>query len=221
MSASTPLSAGSDPGIRHGTLARAERHVGAPAGVVCPARRDPVPRTLLIAAVVIAVGVLLMYAALSGSAGLKLGIVAGLLSLLAFGTVLMFILPRAFGPPVGILLVSEGVFCRMPSGTAWLPWFTIAAVELGEFRGRPWVAFRLDRDAEGAIRTGSARWLRWLNHGFRMHVGYPAQALVPPAEDAAALLRRLLGDPGLRAQLRDPSILATLRRPDATAWRRW
>lgn len=221
MPTSTPLPAGSDPGIRHGTLAGAERHIGAPTGVVCPARRDPVLRTLGVAAGVLAAGVLLMYAALTGPMGLTFGIVAGLLSLLAFGAVLVLILPRAFGSPVGILLVSEGVFCRMPAGTAWLPWFTITEVELGEFRGRPWIGFRLDRDAEGAVRTGTARWLRWLNHGFRMHVGYPARALAPGAEDVAALLRRLLGDPGLRAQLRDPSILATLRRPDASAWRRW
>ncbi|MQA98310.1 MAG: hypothetical protein GEV11_28305 [Streptosporangiales bacterium] len=211
--------AATDPALRHGTVAGAERHTGAPAGVVCPAGRGAILPVLAGCAAFAAAGGLLLYGAVAeGRAGLAL---PGVLALAVFGGFGALTVPRVFGPPTGILLLPEGIFCRMPAGTAWLPWDTIEGIALGANRNQRWLAFTLRRGAEGAVLTGPARWFRVPNRLFGMDVGYPGQGLAQPPEDVLALLVRLHGDPGLRAQLRDPSIVDSLRRPDASAWRRW
>lgn len=179
----------------HGTLPGADRHTPQPVGVVFPAERGRLVATAIGAAIFVVTGV--WFIVLGG----VLGWIVGAVCVLVFGFFGVLALAGSLSRDGGIALLPEGVYCRMPAGTAWLPWAAIGRVRVLRSQGQASVALRAD--PPGAITlTGPNRWLRGLNRRwFKMDVAYPG----PGAPELCAAIQRYAKDPGARSRLADPA----------------
>jgi hypothetical protein len=185
----------------HGTLPGAGRHTSHPVGVVFPAERGPVVAATVGSAVFVLVGAaFVVYGGVEGR-------IIGAACVLVFGFFGLFGLAGSLSRHRGVALLPEGVYCRMPAGTAWLPWEAIGRVWVVRIQTQASVALRAD--PPGAITlTGPNIWLRGINRRwFSMDVAYPARN----SRELCAAIRRYARDSGARSRLVDPAEVATAR----------
>lgn len=199
--AGRPPRSGGPPAARHGSLPGAARHTTQPTGVVIPAGRAPLAAAAAGSAVFVLTGI--------GMVAFGMPVV-GALCVLVFGVFGVLGLRGAFSRGQGIALLPEGVFCRMPAGTAWLPWPAIARVRVRSSSDQAYLAFRAGQ-TEAIALTGAVRWMRRVNRRrFDMDVGCPAGALRYPPARVCGVIRRCVADPATRAALADPDQMPPL-----------
>lgn len=182
----------------HGTLPGADRHTSQPVGVVFPAERGRQVVTAIGAAIFVVTGVAFVVY------GGVLGLIVGAVCVLVFGFFGVLAFAGSLSGHGGIALLPEGVYCRMPAGTAWLPWEAIGSVRVLRSQGQASVALRADPPGAIAL-TGPNRWLRGFNRRrFKMDVAYPG----PGAPELCAAIQRYAKDPGARSRRADPAAAA-------------
>jgi len=180
---------------RHGTLPGAGRHTSKPVGVVFPAERGPLVAATIGSAIFVLAGA--AFAAYGGVGGRIIGAAC----VLVFGFFGLVGLAGSLSRHGGVALLPEGVYCRMPTGTAWLPWETIGRVWVLQIQTQASVALRADPPGTITL-TGPNRWLRGINRRwFSMDVAYRARA----APELCAAIRRYAADPAARSRLADPA----------------
>jgi hypothetical protein len=202
------------PTFERGTLAGAGRYVDDPVGLVFPARRGPLLLVIACGGVFVMIGIILLVLALQdgSGAGLFIGVI-GVVSAGFFGPFVLYAALGLVGPRGGVLLLPEGVFCRVHAGTAWLPWRTFH-VQAEHRAGQAVVAFALLDTADSRpVLTGPNRWLRPFQRALGADLYIVEMALPLRAYHLEALLHALDRDPTACARIRDATTIDELFEP--------
>jgi hypothetical protein len=196
---------------RHGLLSGAESHTSAPRGVVFRTHRSALAVGAAGAAIFVATGWWLIGASRAairagervGSRSPELGLVVGAACVLFFGALLLYLV-AALVRPGGLALLREGVWCRQPGGSWWLPWDEISKVSVVGVMGQRFVGLRA-RSAGAVKAAGVSGWTRGWNRGrLKIDVTFLPRGTVS-ADRAVEAIQRYLDDPEARERLGDPA----------------
>lgn len=145
----------------HGRLRGVERHTGDPVGVVFREDRRAFLAAAAGSAIFALTGLAFIVWARSVTSGESVALlVIGIVTLVVFGA---FLLLAGLGAvrPGAIALLRGGIYCRLPAGTAWLPWDSLANVSVVGHYGNSLVRLRA-RSPEEVALTGLNRLLHGL-----------------------------------------------------------
>jgi hypothetical protein len=195
---------------RHGVLAGARRHAAEPRGVVVRTRRQSLAVGVAGAAIFVIAGIWMIGAAREAiengerfaSRSPAGALIAGIVCVLFFGALLIYLL-AALVRPGGLALLREGVWCRQPAGSWWLPWDAIAKISVVRFMDQRFVGLRA-RSADAGAVAGASRWARgWNRRRLGADVTFLSRGTMD-ADQLRALIQRYLDDPRARDRLADP-----------------
>lgn len=185
----------------HGRLPGAEWYTGDhPVGVVFPGDRKTMVAAAIGSAIFVLTGVAFIVGALSTRSGGRVTLLVGIVTVAVFGA---FLLLAGLGAvrAGGIALLREGIYCRLPLGTAWLPWDSLLHVSVVGHYGNSLVRLRA-RSPEEVTLTGLNRLL----HGrqrrrYKMDIGYTVRGGGRHADDIRDAIRFYWGDGPARQRL--------------------
>jgi hypothetical protein len=163
------------------------------------------------------IGIIFVVLALRDGSGAALftGVI-GVISAGFFGPFVLYAVLGLVGPRGGVLLLPEGVFCRLHAGTVWLPWRTFHVGAL-QRAGQAVVAFALiDAAASRPVLTGPNRWLRPFQRALGADLYISEMVLPLRAYELEALVHALDRDPTACARIRHTTTIDEVFEPPSS-----
>lgn len=123
----------------------------------------------------------------------------GWITALFFGSLAVVGLPRAFGKPMYVALLREGILHRA-TGTAFVPWEAVSAVAVMDVNDTKFVGVRAD---PAAIETSTVLQLGIMAGRAIAGVEMSFSSLVASEEELCRTIEHFLNDPAARARIGD------------------